>query len=98
VLPVDTVKAKRSQKLGRLANLDHDPRCVLLVEHYEEDWSRLWWVRVHAQASPGLVSPGSALFESWVSVLADRYPAYQRPGSIGSVLALDPTAWYGWRS
>jgi PPOX class probable F420-dependent enzyme len=102
VLPMDTVKAKRRGRLGRLVNLERDPRCVLLVERYEDDWSRLWWVRVHAEASPGLatglLSPGSARFETFRAALADRYPAYRQQGSIDSVLVLVATAWYGWEA
>jgi PPOX class probable F420-dependent enzyme len=98
VVPLDTVKAKRHRRLGRLANLEGDPRCVLLVEHYDEDWSRLWWVRVHARSSPGLSSPGSGGFDASMAALLDRYPAYRRPGSVDAVLVLAPTAWYGWQA
>ena len=38
-------KPKRSRDLQRLANVRADPRCALLVDHYEDDWRRLWWVR-----------------------------------------------------
>ena len=51
LLPVDTVKPKSTTRLQRLANLADDPRCVLLVDHYDEDWSTLWWVRVHGTAT-----------------------------------------------
>jgi PPOX class probable F420-dependent enzyme len=109
VLPVDTVKAKRHGRLRRLENLAEDDRCVLLVEQYHDDWSRLWWVRVHARAAAVLGDDrdGIALgrddhrnvwFETAVAALADRYPVYRRPGSVASVLVLTPTAWYGWEA
>ena len=45
-IPIDTVKPKRSTRLGRLRNLEADPRATLLVEHWDaEDWTALWWVR-----------------------------------------------------
>ena len=45
-IPIDTVKPKRSTRLGRLRNLEADPRATLLVEHWDfDDWSALWWVR-----------------------------------------------------
>ena len=37
--------------LARIENVDRDPRVTLLADHYEEDWSRLWWVRVDGEAS-----------------------------------------------
>lgn len=46
-IPVDSVKPKRSTALGRIRNLERDPRATLLVEHWDAaDWTRLWWVRL----------------------------------------------------
>ena len=46
-IPVDSVKPKGSTALGRIRNLERDPRATLLVEHWDAaDWSRLWWVRL----------------------------------------------------
>ena len=46
-VPVDSVKPKRSTALGRIRNLERDPRATLLVEQWDPaDWSRLWWVRL----------------------------------------------------
>jgi PPOX class probable F420-dependent enzyme len=39
-------KPKRTQELQRLRNLQERPRASLLVDHYEENWSKLWWVRL----------------------------------------------------
>ena len=36
--------------LKRLDNVRATGRASLLVDHYEEDWSRLWWVRVDGPA------------------------------------------------
>ena len=90
VVPVDAVKPKRHARLQRLTNIGIDPRCVLLVEEYADDWSTLWWVRVHGRAE--VVEPdGDA-----VAALAARYPAYDRPGAITSALLLVPDALSGW--
>jgi PPOX class probable F420-dependent enzyme len=97
-VPVDTVKPKQRLGLARLANTARDPRCALLADHYAEDWSRLWWVRVHAQASvPG---PDPESWPSpdpvWVEALAARYRQYASPGTITAVMVLRPTALAGW--
>src|SRR3954454_20211872 len=42
--PVDA-KPKRTAALRRLANVRADPRVSLLVDHYVDDWTKLWWVR-----------------------------------------------------
>jgi PPOX class probable F420-dependent enzyme len=39
-------KPKRTQELQRLRNLEERPTASLLVDHYEDDWSKLWWVRL----------------------------------------------------
>ena len=44
-------KPKLSRALRRLSNIEADPRVTLLVDHYHDDWSRLWWVRVSGTGS-----------------------------------------------
>ena len=39
-------KPKSGKVLARIDNITRDPRVTLLADHYEEDWSSLWWVRV----------------------------------------------------
>jgi PPOX class probable F420-dependent enzyme len=39
-------KPKTTQRLQRLENVEGRPVASLLVDHYEEDWSKLWWVRI----------------------------------------------------
>jgi PPOX class probable F420-dependent enzyme len=48
--PVDG-KPKRSPHLARIAHVERDPRVCVLIDHYDADWSRLWWVRVEGEAS-----------------------------------------------
>jgi PPOX class probable F420-dependent enzyme len=90
VVPVDTVKPKRTVELARLENVRRDPRCVLLADRYSDDWTQLWWVRVHGEARV-VEDP-----EPWLAVLAERYPQYATPGSVASVLVLTPTVLRGW--
>ena len=72
-IPVDSVKPKGSTALGRIRNLERDPRATLLVEQWDAtDWSRLWWVRlflVRADAGPDLVAGLEASLRA-------RYPQY----------------------
>jgi PPOX class probable F420-dependent enzyme len=88
VVPVDTVKAKSTTRLQRLINLAHDPRCVLLVDSYDPDWSRLWWVRVHATAT----------------VIDGRHDAllafeqYREAGTVEASIVLTPTIVIGWQA
>src|ERR671935_135408 len=38
-------KPKRTVRLRRLANIEANPRVSVLADHYEDDWSGLWWAR-----------------------------------------------------
>ena len=49
-LPIDG-KRKRPGTLQRVRNVQTNPHATLLLDHYEEDWSKLWWVRIEAIAS-----------------------------------------------
>jgi PPOX class probable F420-dependent enzyme len=90
VMPIDTVKPKADRRLQRLVNLDADDRAVLLVEHYHDDWSRLWWVRVHGHAHEA--TPAAAQAVS----LAHAFPAYGAVGAVTSVIVLPIEVVTGW--
>jgi PPOX class probable F420-dependent enzyme len=91
-IPIDSVKPKRSMRLGRLRNLEADPRATLLVEHWDaDDWSALWWVRVTlllAEVDANQVAELEAL-------LRTKYPQYES-GGIESVVALRLVALTSW--
>jgi PPOX class probable F420-dependent enzyme len=89
VIPIDTVKAKGRARLQRLRNLDADARCVLLVDHYDDDWSQLWWVRVHGRGGEAAAAP-------YVDRLARAFPAYGATGAVTSVIVLRVDQVIGW--
>lgn len=69
-------KPKRTTALKRLANIEANARVSVLVDHYEEDWDALWWIRADglARIEGGRTSKSAALAEA----LSERYPQYQR--------------------
>ena len=89
LIPVDTVKQKTTTRLQRLANIERDHRCVLLVDEYDRDWSKLWWVRVHAAAT---------IRDSKLAPAFEHFEQYRAPGSIDSIIELHPTSITGWSS
>ena len=46
-------KPKRTRALRRLDNVRANPRVALLADHYDEDWSALWWVRADGVGAGG---------------------------------------------
>lgn len=68
-------KPKRGGELARIRNIRRDPRVTLLIDHYEDDWQRLWWLRLEGGAR--LVDRGSARARSALEALSAKYPQYQ---------------------
>jgi len=82
-------KPKRTQDLQRLRNIDEHPAASLLVDHYEEDWEHLWWVRVDGVAE--VIRSQTA-----IDALAAKYAQYRTAPPAGPVIAIEPERWRSW--
>jgi PPOX class probable F420-dependent enzyme len=86
-------KPKRSPDLRRLRNLRARPWATVLVDHYEEDWSRLWWARLRGPAE--VLGDGDESRRA-LALLIAKYPQYQRDPPAGPVIAMRLAEWRGW--
>ena len=86
-------KPKRSRELVRLANIERDPRVTVLVDHYDENWSKLWWCRLRGE---GAVVTGGADFDQGVEALTAKYEQYERTRLRGPVIVIRVTSTLGW--
>ncbi len=86
-------KPKRTRALRRLRNIAENPRVCLLVDAYQDDWTRLWWVRADAHAE---VVAGGPRHHAAVDALALRYPAYRDRRPTGPVIVARVDRWTGW--
>jgi PPOX class probable F420-dependent enzyme len=86
-------KPKRSPELRRLDNIRANGRVELLIDHYEEDWSRVWWVRLVGSARVVEEGPDH---ERGLSVLREKYPQYDTWPPLGAVVVIEIEAWRGW--
>jgi PPOX class probable F420-dependent enzyme len=86
-------KPKRSRTLRRIENARARPDVTVLVDHYADDWSRIWWVRLRGRAR--VLDEGEEADRA-LHLLTERYEQYreQRPGL--PVLAIDIVEWRGW--
>ena len=76
--PLDE-KPKRSQDplaLARVRDIGRDPRVTLLVDRWDEDWTRLVWLRLDGLAA--LFRPSDPGHTDVVAALRTRYPQYER--------------------
>src|SRR3954447_531375 len=87
-------KPKSTTALRRLANLAANPAVTVLVDHYDEDWTQLWWVR--ADGTARVVAGGGG--EPALDLLAGRYPVYIDERPPGPVVAVSVSRWLGWRA
>lgn len=66
-------KRVRPERLARLKNIAQTPQVALLLDYYDEDWTRLWYVLVRGKAE--LVSAEVEQRQA-IARLRTKYPQY----------------------
>ena len=89
-------KPKRTQRLQRLTDVARNPAVSLLADHYDDDWSTLWWARLDGDAR--VLEPGGRGHARAVALLAARYAQYRDRPPEGAALAVDAVRWTGWQA
>jgi PPOX class probable F420-dependent enzyme len=91
-------KPKRTRDLRRLRNIAANPHVSLVVDVWDEDWSRLAWVIVEGRAE---VLTAGADFTRAIALLVAKYPQYRALAlehDHGAVVAVTPErvlSWHG---
>ena len=83
-------KPKRHRALRRLANIAHEPRVSVLADHYDDDWTLLWWVRADGLAEVREASPAG------LAALTAKYPQYTAAPPPGPFLEITVRRWAAW--
>jgi len=73
-MPIDGKPKRAGASLGRLARLERAPKVMLVLDHYAEDWSALWWIRLRCEAQ--VIHGKHPDWDAAVEALADKYPQY----------------------
>ena len=86
-------KPKRTGQLRRLDDMEASGAATVLVDHYAEDWSQLWWVRVRGRAE---VLASGVEREAALDALVAKYEQYRAHRPEGSVwrIAIDEVRWW----
>ena len=98
IYSVVDAKRKRTTALRRLVNVAENPAVSVLVDHYEEDWTALWWARADGvgrvlgehEADADVDADES---RQAIALLMRRYPQQR---AVGAVLAIEVRRWSGW--
>jgi PPOX class probable F420-dependent enzyme len=85
-------KPKATRKLRRLANIEANPRVEVVIDHWDEDWSRLWWVRLSGTAR--VVEHDAQALE----LLRAKYEQYREAPPAGPFVVVAVDSRSEWRS
>jgi PPOX class probable F420-dependent enzyme len=86
-------KPKKTKNLQRLKNIAANPAVSLLVDHYEDEWSKLWWVRVDGTAH---VVVDEAQARRATDLLVGKYAEYRNARPEGPVVGIHIDRIIGW--
>jgi PPOX class probable F420-dependent enzyme len=86
-------KPKGATPLRRHANIRANPAVSLLAQHWDEDWSALWWVRADGIAT---ISETPQSVDRVAGLLRSKYDQYQSVQVSGPVIAITVHTWRGW--
>jgi PPOX class probable F420-dependent enzyme len=89
-------KPKRGSLTGlrRVRNILANPQVSLVIDHYDEDWTRLWYLLVQGRAE--LIESGAEPADA-VSLLRSKYPQYRKMDLDGNpVIKITPERATGW--
>lgn len=87
-------KPKRTGQLRRLDDITASGAATVLIDHYDDDWTQLWWVRVRGAAT--VHEDGSPFSDAALTALAAKYPQYAAQTPRGPVysVAFDELRWW----
>ncbi len=86
-------KPKSTTRLRRLRNIQENPHVSVLADHYDDDWTQLWWVRADGRAS---VVDDGPLRDQAVRLLVAKYQQYADDPPGGPAIVVDIAQWSGW--
>jgi PPOX class probable F420-dependent enzyme len=86
-------KPKRTRRLQRLENIRANPHVSVLADHYDEDWTKLWWVRADGVAR---VVHDHEQEARALELLRAKYAQYEQASPAGPVVEIVVERWSGW--
>jgi PPOX class probable F420-dependent enzyme len=85
------LKPKRTAEPARVRRLRRRPEAALLVDRYDDDWSRLAWVELRGDVTIHPVGPA-------LDALVSKYDQYRRETPPGPLLRLEVRSVSHWRA
>lgn len=97
-IPLDEKsKSIRSDELRRVKNIRRNPKVALLIDKYEEDWTKLFFLMVQGSAS--IIGKGHLQLLTKVhKLLFAKYHQYKKVGIGESCIMIEPTKVIYWKN
>jgi PPOX class probable F420-dependent enzyme len=90
-------KPKSGRRLLRLRNIEATGRAALLVDHYEDDWERLWYILARGRAR--VLTVDDSVHTPALAALRNKYPQYRAMHlETAEMIELLPERWSAWRA
>lgn len=86
-------KPKRTTALRRISNIETQPDVSVLIDHYADDWTTLWWVRIDGTAQ--LIAPADDRHAAATAPLKAKYPQYADV-DLGTAIVITVSSTTGW--
>jgi PPOX class probable F420-dependent enzyme len=83
-------KPKSSAHLQRIENIASNPKVSVLVDHYDDDWTQLWWARADGDAR--VIDEDAGVRAALVA----RYDQYREFALPGPFIVIEVAGWSGW--
>jgi len=102
-IPIDE-KTKRSgpENLKRVKNIQENPKVALLIDEYNEDWTKLYFIMIQGKASivggKKLEQNEMQLLEKAHKLLCNKYPQYQKIGVGEYLIMIMPHKVISWKN
>ena len=103
-IPIDEkTKRSRPEKLKRAKNIQQNPNVALLVDEYNEDWTKLFFIMIQGKAciigGKELEQQNDLLLlEKAQKLLSDKYLQYQKTGIGEYVIMIIPQKVITWKN
>jgi PPOX class probable F420-dependent enzyme len=86
-------KPKRTTRLKRLRNIEENSSVAIVIDRYDDDWSKLAWIMVQGAAS--IVGSQDEQTQA-VAALAEKYSPYRGNVPSGPVVRIVPAKVLSW--
>ncbi len=97
-IPLDEkVKTVNPRKLKRVKNIEKNPNVTLLIDKYQNNWKKLFFLMIHGKATV-IDAKNNKLMDKIHKLLISKYPQYKKIGIGNSCIKINPTKVTFWNN